>query len=93
MTIKFPKVPICEKCGDNPANTFCYFPDDKSWKFCCDCADEYTVYHIVLDRLFSSPASTVDWFAHINDKSWMDWKCFMEMIDRFRDATNSYNQV
>jgi hypothetical protein len=58
--------------------------------FCCECTSEKEVYYIEFHRFFASPAATVDWLAHMHEKSWMDWPDFMAMMHRFRAATASY---
>ena len=55
--------------------------------------DDAGHYEIKIDQFFDSPASTVDWIAHLNEKTWINWKVFADMIDRFREATQSYGQV
>jgi hypothetical protein len=97
MSVKFPKAPKCELCKKKSAIAFWLLRSDSGksrWKFCCNCADEQDdIYVIMLDRFFHSPASTVDWLAHINEKKWMNWSDFIAMIDRFREATQSYEQL
>ena len=90
MEIKFKQAPICEQCGKNPAISFCYLGKSEGWKFCCICTDNNNKYWIDFNRFFKSPASVIDWLAHMNEKTWMDWSDFMNMIDRFRAATDSY---
>ncbi len=92
MTIKFTKTPKCEECGSNPATAFHYFHNSKNWKFCCGCAEDST-YRVDFDRFFSSPASTVDWLAHLDEKNWKNWRSFMEMITRFRTETDSFGAM
>jgi hypothetical protein len=89
----FPKEPMCEKCGKNPATAFCWFDSGGKgqWKFCCNCTDG--TYSIMFDSFFSSPASTVDWIVHMNEKDYMNWTDFMAMMDRFRHATGSYGRL
>lgn len=47
----------------------------------------------MFEDFFRSPAATVDWLAHMHEKAWMDWVDFMDMMYRFRHATNSYFQL
>jgi hypothetical protein len=95
MNSRFPMAPLCELCQKNEASAFVHFEDQqhKGWKFCCECAGDIGDYEILFERFFSSPASTVDWMAHMHEKTWMDWADFMGMIDRLRDASKSYGQV
>ncbi len=93
MNTRFPAQPLCEQCGKEPADTFaCFHDEDNKWKFVGKCCADRMVYDIPIDRFFHAPASTVDWFGQINEKTWMDWKSFVEMMERFRDATGSFNQ-
>jgi hypothetical protein len=94
----FKKTPICEICGNKPATSFSHFRPGNikgvsGWLFTCICTDETEDYYIKLADFFSSPPATVDWLAHVNEKTWVDWSDFMAMMDRFREATDSYNQV
>ena len=92
--LRFPKEPMCEACGDAPATSFSYFKSHPhKWRFTCQCTSNSETYYVMLDRIFSSPASTVDWLAHLNEKPWVDWPAFMKMMDRFRSATGSFNQL
>jgi len=95
-----PKRPICEKCGKEPAISFSYFgrrvenkTQEQQWFFTGMCTADSEMYYVELDRFFNSPASTVDWLAHLNSKGWIDWADFMSMIRRFRDATGGYDQL
>ncbi len=92
MKIKFPKQPVCEQCGQNTAMAFCYLGSEEGWKFCCHCTDNLDRYYVELDRFFKRAASSVDWLAHLQGKHWMDWNNFMDMMVRFRAATQSYSQ-
>ncbi len=63
----------------------------RRWQFTCDeCAN--SGYQVETWRFFHSPASTVDWIAHLHEKSWMDWDDFALMMWRFREATQSYGK-
>lgn len=92
---KFKKEPKCEKCCIEEATAFVCI-DGKSpsgigsWKFCCKCTSDEESYYIPIDNFFSHPAVTVDWLAHMHEKTWMNWNDFMDMITRFRKATNSF---
>jgi hypothetical protein len=93
---KFPQEPLCEWCGEDTAYSFSYFkhqPPGRQWQFTCECTSDKETYYVEFDRFFSSPASTTDWLAHLHEKPWMNWKEFMDMIRRFRKATNSFNQI
>lgn len=91
----FPKTPICEVCQSKPAISFSLLETapDPGWKFTCLCTDDEESYYIKFDDFFSSPPSIVDWLAHMNEKTWMNWSDFMNMMDRFREATQSYGQL
>ena len=93
----FKTKPICELCGKNEATSFSFFVDDSksyssNWKFVCECTADNERYAILIQRFFSNPSSTVDWMAHMHEKDWMDWNNFMDMMTRFRAATDSYGQ-
>lgn len=91
----FNKKPICEVCGKNEATSFSFIIFDQEiergdWKFVCECTRDNEDYYIEIKDLFATPPKTVDWLAHMHEKPWMDWRNFMEMIKRFRQATDSY---
>jgi hypothetical protein len=50
-------------------------------------------YHLEIDAFFKSPASTVDWLAHLQEKPGFDARAFCEMMHRFRAATNGYDAL
>lgn len=91
----FKKQPICEICNQHPATAFVGFrPSPESnvsgWQFSCACTtrpDEARSFAI--DKFFDNPAATVDKLAHLEETGTMDWHSFMEMMRRFRVATNS----
>jgi hypothetical protein len=85
------KTPICEVCGKEPATSFSWIDGD--WKFCGDCTADSEIYYVELRLFFHSPAATVDWLAHLAEKDWVDWRLFMDMMTRFREATESFNQT
>jgi protein-arginine kinase activator protein McsA len=95
----FKKKPLCEECGDNEATAFVFIPSIEgdhhqgSWKFCCTCTSEDERYDINIEHFFRSPACTVDWLAHTNGKRWVNWPDFMDMMSRFRHATDSYGSI
>lgn len=82
---------ICEMCHDEEATSFSWIKGD--WKFCGDCTSDTESYYIELNRIFSSSESTVDWLAHMHEKNWMDWKKFMDMMHRFREAADCFNKL
>lgn len=98
-TIKFMKTPMCETCGREPATSFGFFEDILSdicgrdnkpeWTFIGDCSYGITRYHIQFDRFFDSPRSTVGWLAYLHEKG-LDASGFMDMMIRFRKATDSF---
>jgi hypothetical protein len=98
--MKWKHQPFCEVCGDEPATSFSYVnitktgaPGKGRWVFAGACTTESERYYMEFKRIFKSPASTVDWLAHMHEKNWMDWNDFMDMMDRFRAATESFNQT
>jgi hypothetical protein len=42
--------------------------------------------------IFDSPSLTVDWLAHLHEKSWFQADDFFDMRDRFRRSTGSFGQ-
>jgi len=85
------KSPSCELCQKEPATSFSCV--DGRWAFVGSCATNVETYYVQLNRFFASPASTVDWLAHLNEKKWMDWRSFMDMMRRFRTATDSFGST
>lgn len=65
------------------------------WFFCGDCTSEKETYFVYIEQLFGSPASTVDYLAHLNEKVWAQdsWQSFMDMLYRFREATGSFGAM
>lgn len=47
----------------------------------------------VRKRLGHDGHLTVDWLAHMHPKQWMNWSDFMDMVKRFRVATDSFNSL
>jgi hypothetical protein len=87
--LKFKKQPMCELLHDRPAEHFTFRRD--KWLFVSTQADEdFNEYHFEIVEFFSSPASTVDWLAHLSEKGWFDAADFCAMIHRFREATDSF---
>lgn len=94
--IKFPQKPTCEQCDGRTAECFVATKVNSGkaeWQFLCMFCSQDHGYPIEIHRLFHSPASTVDWLAHMDEKGWMQWDNFMEMMGRFREATQSYNKI
>lgn len=86
--MNFPQTPVCEKCGKESATSFSYIKGQ--WLFTGGCTSGKERYYIMLEGFFKSPASTVDWLAHMYEKTWFEPNDFFDMIDRFREATQSY---
>ena len=93
MKTKFNKTPKCEVCENEDAISFSSMEIIDGmlthWKVCGLCTSDTEKYYVEIYHFFDSPSSTVDWLAHLNEKS-MDWKNFMEMMERFRRLTNSF---
>src|ERR1700736_6699790 len=74
---KFPKQPVCEICEKEPADRFVNFHEEEAqgrkrgWVFGGKCLNDQGHYEIEVDRFFDSPAATVDWIAHMHEKTWM----------------------
>jgi len=66
---QFNKTPMCELLGDKPARHFTHRKG--KWLFVSTEAPErFDEYHLEIERFFYSPASTVDWLAHLSEKPW-----------------------
>jgi len=94
----FKEKPICEACGQNEAISFSFFPFDSDsskgeWKFVCECTSETEDYYIPIKDFFANPPAAVGWMAHMNEKTWMDWSDFMNMMERFCEVTDSYGTL
>lgn len=63
-----------------------------NWRYAGDCMDDNAriVYDVSFCAFFSDPAETVDWLAHLSEKSWFDWTDFSEMMIRLRTAPRFY---
>ena len=84
------KKPTCELCSKRPATSFAYFDEHqpgRRWLFSCPCSDEKQDYSVSIDDFFATPAATVDRLTRLNQKTWIDWREFMGMIERFREVT------
>jgi len=83
-------IPLCEECGASPSSSFSHFVDPAtntgSWKFCCGCTSGKEDYYIEFSRFFGSQSETMNWLAHMDEKTWMDWHNFMQMVQRYRAA-------
>ena len=94
----FKTKPMCEECGTNEATSFSFIGNNPesfegNWKFVCECTIDNEDYYIPINSFFANPPAAVDWMAHMQEKSWMDWNNFMEMMNRFRKATNSFGAL
>ena len=88
----FPNKPKCEVCKKEIATSFSVLADDR-WIFASQCVADEEKYYVEFERFFSSPASTVDWMAHLQEKRWFDTGSWFQMMRRFRAATKSYFQI
>jgi hypothetical protein len=83
---------MCELLPNEPAEHFTH--RNGRWMFVSTVAHELPdEYHFEIDRFFNSPRSTVDWLAHLHEKTWFDANDFCEMMDRFRIVTGSYGAI
>jgi hypothetical protein len=94
----FKQVPLCEVCCANKATSFSRVTDPKdsnaiTWKFVCLCTADAEQRYVPIDRFFANPAATTDWLAHLNEIAEMDWHSFMNMMTRFRRATDSFGML
>lgn len=90
LPLKFRKTPLCELSGDSPADCFSFRKG--RWVFLADrkVPQLGNEYRFSIEGFFRAPASTVDWLAHLSEKSWFNATEFCDMMERFRRATDSY---
>ena len=93
--VRFPKQPKCEACGKESAFAFTVLRKGGkyTWRFTGECTSDVDYYYAEFYRFFASSAATVDWLAHLSEKEWFNAKDFVQMMWRFRKATESYMQV
>ena len=95
--------PMCEICGKKEATHFSLerpdttdhlrIKEEGQWRFVCEDEEDYNeMYHVPISKMFESPSETVDWMAHLNEKGWMNWDNFMEMIYRFRRTAFGFDR-
>jgi hypothetical protein len=89
----FNTAPVCEVCGNEPAVSLACFDGFTNWKFCGPCTSDQEFYTIPMADFFARPASVVDWLAHMDKKTGMDWESFGKMMLRLREATGSKGGV
>lgn len=94
MSMKIFKVdPKCEWCFKKVATCFVFSKKEskreKSYFVCDACQNKDNPYWIGFDSFFNPPGM-VDWFAHLEEKGWVDYEDFFKMMVRFREATDSY---
>ncbi len=59
----------------------------KGWYFACvNCPD--AGYDIKVSKFFQSPTETINWLAHIAEKSWFDGNEFCDFMWRLRAWLN-----
>jgi hypothetical protein len=89
---KFRKTPMCEILHNKPAAHFTCRRE--KWLFVSsEAPEDFNEYHFEIADFFKSPASTIDWLAHLHEKSWFDPSDFCQMIHRFREATISFGAL
>jgi len=93
MKTQFKRTPRCEILIDEPAEWFVAKPGEGWFFLSTKVPDGGADYSIEIDRFFSSPASTVDWLAHLSEKDWFDANDFCRMLRRFRQATQSFGSL
>jgi len=93
MTRKqFHEIPMCEILHDKPAAHFTFRRG--KWLFVStEAPEDFNEYHFEIVNFFKTPAATVDWLAHLHEKSWFDPDDFCQMMHRFREATNSFGAL
>lgn len=91
--ISFPTKPLCELCGEEPANCLSRVAKDEDgsdlhWRFVGDCARENEQYDIPFSDFFGGAYATVQWISQLAAKSWMDWDDFAQMMKRLHAASS-----
>lgn len=81
---------MCELCGKEPADSFCALRSETKakfeWKLAGDCALGREVYFIMFRWFFRSEESMMSWLRQLNGKSWIDWKSFMDALERYMES-------
>jgi hypothetical protein len=91
-SLKFKKAPMCELLHDQEAEFFTC--QDGKWIFVSlEAPEKISDYHFEIEQFLKSPSATIDWLAHLSEKPWFDANDFMEMVHRFREATDSYGAL
>jgi hypothetical protein len=95
---KFKQAPACEICIRQTALSFSFFEPcsevpDGGWRFACMCTAEIETAYVPLSDFFKTPSATVDWLAHLGEKTWFDADDWFAMMRRFREATDSFNRL
>lgn len=85
--------PMCEACGDEIATSFSCSYEPHRWRFTGECTSKDEMYYVEFERFFHSPATIVDWMAHMQEKRWFDAVDFFKMMERLRGATRSYGAI
>jgi hypothetical protein len=90
--LQFKKTPMCELLTNVPAKHFTC--QHGKWLFVSTQAPEnWNDYHFEIADFFKSPIATIDWLAHLHEKGWFDADDFCAMMERFREATDSYGAL
>ena len=87
----FPKIPRCEVCKSEPATSLSVICKDgaDSWVLAGACTEGREQYYVTFDSMFESPAETVDWIAHLSEKTWFSPREFFSVVRRLRAVTSS----
>lgn len=84
--------PKCEVCGQAPAESFSWFQDDDSWKFCCMCTSETETYYLKLRDYFRSEHSQAEFIYHLKEKNWFKPDDFAAMLIRYHIERSKQNR-
>lgn len=94
MTLKKAK---CDRTNKEILLSDGYFvanPLTGDWSFTSiDAPQNATDYNIPVSSICKSPASLVDWLAHLNEKSWFDSAKFMDFFKRFRQKNKLFDSL
>jgi len=91
---QFNRTPVCEFLPQHPATHFLHRGKTNTWHFVStEYPESFGDYHLEIEDFFKSPGNTVDWLAHLAEKDWFDAKDLCKMMRRFREATNSYQNL
>lgn len=77
----------CELCKEEDAEFFaCLDEEQGEWSFVGFCKTAREPYWVPFKEFFGSADETVDWMAHLSEKTWFKPDKFFRMMRRLRGA-------